>query len=655
MADITANIVVTNPRPIFTDSRTFKAVANGRVYIGLPDTDPTIPTNQIPVYIENEDGSHVQISQPLIINASGKIVYGGQVVKVVTVQGHSMKVLDAYGAEVDYIANVLKYDPDRLRQELESPYGDTAIGSASYGDIRSYSGGSTRKIYCHGRDVPLDGASGYFFCDISDNTSLDDDGTVLIDALGRRWKREIVGYVYAEWWGAKPNNSTPSGDAFQKAIDYCSGKNRTSSSFGLKLKIRGGRWIIDKPLTYTWRDTDGIVDDGDMRRLTIEGDGQSNTYLIYTGTSSQPALYVKGHTGTPNDGVQLRFEMRGFRIWRSLSSPRVGVGLKTEHLAFMTMENVDIGYFNLNFQMLDTIQFVSRDCQIAAGNGGIDATIGDFSNPNVIKFDCCRFSGNQSYSVRVNRGANLIFDTCSFEGNGTSNTPGSGQYCIQYIGGPAEGGCGLSVNNTYFENNFVYSDISIENNTSISGTHSFTNNTFSRTDSTRFCNRHINLSSSSSGKSKIDLFGNAFKSFNSYAPSASFPVIVQQTSNFYVTDIGNYYANSIEKPNWNNFQVIEQSTNQMIGSGSVSSTGVLSNGWNISSVTKLGTGLYKINFARNPASGSSLIAIATAISSPCIAYLSSSDASSVTIATTNSSAGMIDASFSFVIYSNYIF
>ncbi|HDV4011436.1 TPA: right-handed parallel beta-helix repeat-containing protein [Escherichia coli] len=115
MTDITANVVVTNPRPIFTDSRTFKAVANGRVYIGLPDTDPTIAANQIPVYIENEDGRLVEIYQPLIINAAGKIVYNGQVVKVVTAQGHSMKVVDAYGVQVDYISNILKYDPDQFR------------------------------------------------------------------------------------------------------------------------------------------------------------------------------------------------------------------------------------------------------------------------------------------------------------------------------------------------------------------------------------------------------------------------------------------------------------------------------------------------------------------------------------------------------------
>lgn len=128
MTDITANVVVSNPRPIFTESRSFKAVANGKIYIGKIDTDPVNPANQIPVYIENEDGSHVQIAQPLIINSAGKIVYNGQLVKIVTVQGHSMAIYDAYGFQVDYIANVLKYDPDQFRQELAEPDGSKKVG-----------------------------------------------------------------------------------------------------------------------------------------------------------------------------------------------------------------------------------------------------------------------------------------------------------------------------------------------------------------------------------------------------------------------------------------------------------------------------------------------------------------------------------------------
>ncbi|MGQ2398691.1 tail spike protein [Salmonella enterica] len=122
MSDITANVVVSNPRPIFTESRSFKAVANGKIYIGKIDTDPVNPANQIPVYIENEDGSHVQIAQPLIINAAGKIVYNGQLVKIVTVKGHSMAIYDAYGSQVDYIANVLKYDPDQYSIEADKKF-----------------------------------------------------------------------------------------------------------------------------------------------------------------------------------------------------------------------------------------------------------------------------------------------------------------------------------------------------------------------------------------------------------------------------------------------------------------------------------------------------------------------------------------------------
>ncbi|ELQ5885100.1 TPA: phage head-binding domain-containing protein [Salmonella enterica subsp. enterica serovar Newport] len=128
MTDITANVVVSNPRPVFTESRSFKAVANGKIYIGQIDTDPVNPANQIPVYIENEDGSHVQIAQPLIINAAGKIVYNGQLVKVVTVKGHSMAIYDAYGYQVDYIANVLKYDPDQLEYRLSQPDGYLLVG-----------------------------------------------------------------------------------------------------------------------------------------------------------------------------------------------------------------------------------------------------------------------------------------------------------------------------------------------------------------------------------------------------------------------------------------------------------------------------------------------------------------------------------------------
>ncbi|EAN2196132.1 phage tail protein [Salmonella enterica] len=128
MTDITANVIVSMPSQLFTMARSFKAVANGKIYIGKIDTDPVNPENQIPVYVENEDGSHVPVSQPIIINAAGYPVYNGQIAKFVTVQGHSMAVYDAYGTQQFYFPNVLKYDPDQLEYRLSQPDGYLLVG-----------------------------------------------------------------------------------------------------------------------------------------------------------------------------------------------------------------------------------------------------------------------------------------------------------------------------------------------------------------------------------------------------------------------------------------------------------------------------------------------------------------------------------------------
>lgn len=126
---IRPNVVVSMPSQLFTQSRSFKGNANGKIYIGKIDTDPTIPENQIQVYLQNEDGSVVPVSQPVIINSGGYPVYNGQIAKFVTIEGHSMAVYDAYNVQQFYYPNVLKYDPDMLRTDLSSPTGTSLVGS----------------------------------------------------------------------------------------------------------------------------------------------------------------------------------------------------------------------------------------------------------------------------------------------------------------------------------------------------------------------------------------------------------------------------------------------------------------------------------------------------------------------------------------------
>lgn len=142
MADITPNIVVSMPSQIFTQRRAFKSCSNGKIYIGKIDTDPTIVENQIPVYLENEDGKYTPVAQPLIIGTGGYPVYDGQIAKFVTEQGHAMAVYDAYGSQEFYFPNILKYDPDQLRQELSN--GGDGMGDALVAVKQPFTGSSVR-------------------------------------------------------------------------------------------------------------------------------------------------------------------------------------------------------------------------------------------------------------------------------------------------------------------------------------------------------------------------------------------------------------------------------------------------------------------------------------------------------------------------------
>ncbi|HFN7613104.1 TPA: phage head-binding domain-containing protein [Escherichia coli] len=158
MTDITANVVIGMPSQLFTMARSFKAVANGKIYIGKIDTDPVNPENQIQVYVENEDGSHIPVSQPIIINAAGYPVYNGQIAKFVTVQGHSMAVYDAYGSQQFYFSNVLKYDPDQLEQRLPQILADYEL--AEFKRKYSFATGGVAET---SKDAFLDGSGNWWF------------------------------------------------------------------------------------------------------------------------------------------------------------------------------------------------------------------------------------------------------------------------------------------------------------------------------------------------------------------------------------------------------------------------------------------------------------------------------------------------------------
>ncbi|EFU5323839.1 hypothetical protein HT792_001839, partial [Salmonella enterica] len=236
MSDITANVVVSMPSQLFTMARSFKAVANGKIYIGKIDTDPVNPENQIPVYLEREDGTHVQVAQPIVINSAGYPAYNGQIAKFVTVQGHSMAVYDANGAQQYYFPNVLKYDPDQFETKLSDSNGYQFIGTCQdVQTLRTLTNVPTgRKIQLLGYYSSTPGVGGGTVYSSSDSSLSDDGVRVFVTVDGTRLVRETNGELYASWAGAVGDWNGNTGTDNKAAIE------RLIAASGTKYK-----WVID--------------------------------------------------------------------------------------------------------------------------------------------------------------------------------------------------------------------------------------------------------------------------------------------------------------------------------------------------------------------------------------------------------------------------
>lgn len=140
MAQLTATLAIGAPYSPFIDPYTFRPVFNGFIYIGSVDKDPTDPLNRIPVSVEEEDGSLIEVSQPLRTNAAGFPVYNGKVVKFVTGSTFSMVVLSSLGVQLFYIPNVYKLNPTQGIYQFAGAYENGPLRLDSYQNTITYNG-----------------------------------------------------------------------------------------------------------------------------------------------------------------------------------------------------------------------------------------------------------------------------------------------------------------------------------------------------------------------------------------------------------------------------------------------------------------------------------------------------------------------------------
>ena len=98
-------------------------------------------------------------------------------------------------SKIAYLPDGISAVPTTVRSKLRS------LELADYTALRAFTGNETHV------QVIGTGIAGLFKVDVTDTTSADNGGTILVDALGRWWKRVYTGPVQVAWFGVKGNGT----------------------------------------------------------------------------------------------------------------------------------------------------------------------------------------------------------------------------------------------------------------------------------------------------------------------------------------------------------------------------------------------------------------------------------------------------------------
>jgi hypothetical protein len=150
-------------------------------------------------------------------------------------------------------AGLVGYDSGTVQTVL-----DDAKPMASYTALRAYTGTAT------GVRITAAGIAGFFQRSLTDMTSADNDGTIIVDAAGRRWMRLFNDSYHVDWWGPDRTGVTSSTTEVNAAIDYVSSVGGGVLQFGKG--IYKGNFIL-KPqvvlIGYSHGGTRGLINTND--------------------------------------------------------------------------------------------------------------------------------------------------------------------------------------------------------------------------------------------------------------------------------------------------------------------------------------------------------------------------------------------------------
>ena len=424
--------LVDSPYSPFTIKNQFKAISNGKVYIGEVDKDPLNPSQQIQVYVVDETGSNVPVSQPIQLNAGGYLVYNGQVSKFITLEPYSMVALNNVDSDMWRVDDISKVDPDNI---TASNVKDTTNGGSvqdfidtsrfkTVADMKAFQGHVVgNKVEWQGYYTQSDGGSNWGV--VKDGAHVEDGGSIFSIDADTYVQANLVGKnLYLKKFGAKMDGSWDDSNAMDAALAYLgttgsiklSNTPRFTRKISLNPNSKGFRIYAKSLIQVKCTHNDHGVD----MSLTNENFGGNilqNLQIVGPNTFFPASGYVPPSLGS---GINLNSAYDTTLINTSSFGFRQGISV------FSCYNNKTVG----------NCQFLYNQIGVLLSGGGYGC--------NLNKFENAKIRENRVCGVLISGGATGPYPTGnSFRGSYIeSNIPYAGGYPV---GGPGDGSSSVGV------------------------------------------------------------------------------------------------------------------------------------------------------------------------------------------------------------------
>lgn len=313
------NRVILSPE-YFPNPTVGRPISSADIYVGEPDLDPEVVGNQKQISVQQEDGSIVQVTQPISTGAGGVPLYSGSPVTILVDGNYSLKVLDKQGSQIYYVPSVADYSPTQQTTTIH--------------DLVSITGQSNNdSAYVLGFYAASDGGGGLYVWDSTADKATANGGTIIDpDNIGT-WdgtQAQLSAQYYGasgqgtgvgtgcwiqknnpdtnlKWFGALGDGVVDDLSAFGAALDAVIADGNG------KLYIPSGKYLLSTNIAKTLT---GSVS------LNIEGEGREIVELYWPNASSGLSITYSANgwwTKNPNGNASMFNKM-------TLVTDNVGAG-----------------------------------------------------------------------------------------------------------------------------------------------------------------------------------------------------------------------------------------------------------------------------------------------------------------------------------------